>query len=100
MQARILKNPVSPSIMVANDKSTAVFSVLNATNMPETELLEWKRNNPSYSVTEPFGTYFLVSLSALKFKIEIPLDEAQKLVTSMMLFAADSWYDHYVTCNN
>jgi hypothetical protein len=100
MQTRILNN-IKTSVFVTGPKSSAHVTVINATEITETELLEIKRamqNN--YSVTEPMGTYFLLSIQALKFKTAMSEAEATQLYRTMLMKASEAWHDYYIASNN
>ena len=100
MKTRIL-NPLSPSVFVNGPKSAAHVTILNASEMPEHELLAWKREKRNnYSVTEPMGRYYLLTISALKYKTAIPPDEALQLYKTMLMTAANAWHDHVIAKNN
>lgn len=80
----------------------AVFQVLDATAIPEDELLNIKRKNPNYAITEPLGKYFM--LLPVEFIVENPdlIPDNQEASIAAKLFNAVGafWHDHYISQNN
>jgi len=101
LNTKIIEQHPNIVLVYLDDKNYAALEVTDASDMSEQDILQWKRDNPNYSVTEPCGKYFLLRI--VECILENPPDtdrELAKMTLQYLKTGGEFWHDHYITSGN
>jgi hypothetical protein len=101
MQANLLPEQPDQILVQHQMKNFFLVRVCNASNFTTQQEIEWKSTNPNYSVTEPLGMYFLLTIEQLELEDTNPTDQFLYNICAHALTAAgDFWHDHITSSLN
>lgn len=101
LHTKVVEQHPNIVLVYVDDKNYAAIEAIDASKMTEDEIMQWKRENPNYSSTEPYGKYFLMRI--VEFQLDNPPDsdkELAKVANKFLLKGGDFWHDHYITIGN
>jgi hypothetical protein len=88
-------------IFLHNKPEYAVVKVTDASNFTHDEEIKFKQKHTKYSVTQPAGKYFLLTIEEINFE-KIPDNNADAIsfYTEILGKAGVFWHDYYLISQN